>query len=425
MTQNNFEVRADASPNGLTVVTEPMPHVRSTAVGIWLRNGSRTEPAELNGISHFIEHMVFKGTERRTAEEIARASDRIGGMIDAFTAKEMTCFQMRVLDEHLPQAFDLLSDLVLRPLFTAEDIEREKSVILEEISMVQDNPEDLVHENLMQSFWPGHPLSRPILGIPETVRALTREGLQNWFEQRYTPENLVITAAGNLTHQQVMDLAEAAFGARPRGSGFPKTAAPLPASHIALRTKRELEQVHICLGVPAFPLPDPRRFAVSILNIVLGTGMSSRLFQNIREKQGLAYAVFSDVSPYRDAGLLTVYAGTSLASAEKVVRSVMDEFQAIRNELVTEEELQRAKDNVKGAMLLALESSGTRMSRLARQYLYFDEFVTTEKLLAQIEAVTREQVREVAEEFFRPGCISASVLGNLDGFHLTSEQLVC
>jgi predicted Zn-dependent peptidase len=425
MAQNNFEVHADILPNGLTVVTEPMPHVRSAAVGIWLRNGSRAEPAELNGISHFIEHMVFKGTENRTAEEIARASDRIGGMLDAFTAKEMTCFQMRVLDEHLPRGFDLLSDLVLRPLFAAEEIEREKSVILEEISMVQDNPEDLVHENLTQNFWPGHPLSRPILGTPGTVRAFTRDGLQVWFQRRYTPENLLITAAGNLTHQQVMDLAEAAFGAQPRGNGLPGSTTPQPAPHIALRTKHELEQVHICLGVPAFPLPDPRRFAVSIMNIVLGTGMSSRLFQNIREKQGLAYAVFSDINPYRDAGLLTVYAGTSVASVEKLVGSVMAEFQAIRGELVTEEELQRAKDNVKGAMLLALESSGTRMSRLARQYLYFDEFVTTEKLLAQIEAVTREQVREVAQEFFRSGRISASVLGNLDGFQLTAEQLVC
>jgi predicted Zn-dependent peptidase len=425
MTTDNLQVREHIFSNGLTVVTERMPHVRSTAVGLWLRDGSRAEPAELNGISHFIEHMVFKGTERRTAEEIARESDRIGGMLDAFTSKEMTCFQMRVIDEHLPKAFDLLSDLYLRPLFLAEEIEREKGVIIEEIGMVQDNPEDLVHENFSQNFWPGHSLARPILGTPETVRALTRETVENWFRKRYTPGNLLITAAGNLTHEQMLDLAGAAFSDLPRGAEKPATTLPQSKPHITLRTKRELEQVHICLGVPAFPLIDPRRFAVSVLNIVLGTGMSSRLFQNIREKQGLAYAVFSDINPYRDAGLLSVYAGTSLDSAEKLVRSVMAEFQAIRDYLITEEELQRAKDNLKGATLLALESSGTRMSRLARQFLYFDRFVSTEDLLAQLDAVTREQVQQVAREFFHPGQISASVLGNLNGFRLSPEELTC
>lgn len=425
MVQEKSQVQEHVFPNGLTVVTEAMAHVRSVAVGLWVRHGSRNEPAELNGISHFIEHMVFKGTERRSAEEIARESDRIGGMLDAFTAKEMTCFQIRVLDEHLVQGFDLLSDLCLRPLFLPEEIEREKSVILEEIRMVQDNPEDLVHENLTQRFWGQHPLGRPILGVPETVQGLTRDGLLAWFAERYGPENLLITAAGNLSHQQILDMAEEAFGERPRGMGAPVETHPLTEPHITLRTKHELEQVHICLAVPAIPLTDPRRFVVSLLNVVLGTGMSSRLFQNIREKQGLAYAVFSDVNPYRDTGMLTVYAGTALETAPEVVRSVLAEFQGMRSELISEEELRRAKDNLKGATLLGLESTGSRMSRLARQHLYFGRFFETDELLVQLESVTREEVRSVAQEFFRSGRVSASVLGNLNGFRLQPEQLTC
>jgi predicted Zn-dependent peptidase len=423
--QEKAQVGEQVFPNGLTVVTEAMPHVRSVAVGLWVRHGSRNEPEDLNGISHFIEHMVFKGTERRTAEDIARESDRIGGALDAFTAKEMTCFQIRVLDEHLPQGFDLLSDLCLRPLFLSDEIEREKAVILEEIRMVQDNPEDLVHENLTQKFWGPHPLGRPILGVPETVRAFTHEGVLAWFGERFGPENLLITAAGNLNHQQIVDLAGAAFGGLPRGMGAPAETNPHAEPHITLRTKHELEQVHICLAVPAAPLADPRRYAVSLMNVVLGMGMSSRLFQKIRERQGLAYAVFSDVSPYRDTGMLTVYAGTALETAGEVVRSVLEEFQGMRSELVSEEELRRAKDNLKGATLLALESSGSRMSRLARQYLYFGRFFETDDLLAQLENVTRESVQEVAREFFRSGHVSASILGNLNGFRLRPEQLTC
>jgi predicted Zn-dependent peptidase len=425
LVQDKAQVREHVFPNGLTVVTEAMPHVRSVAVGLWIRHGSRNEPAELNGISHFIEHMVFKGTECRTAEDIARESDRIGGALDAFTAKEMTCFQIRVLDEHLLQGFDLLTDLCLRPLFLPEEIEREKSVILEEIRMVQDNPEDLVHENLTQKFWGQHPLGRPILGVPETVQAFTREGLMAWFGERYGPENLLITAAGNLRHEQIVDLAGSAFGSMPRSKGAPMETNPCAEPHITLQTKHELEQVHICLAVPAVPLTDPRRYAVSLMNVVLGTGMSSRLFQKIREKQGLAYAVFSDVNPYRDTGMLTVYAGTALETAGEVVRSVLEEFQGMRSELVSDEELRRAKDNLRGATLLALESSGSRMARLARQYLYFGRFFETEDLLAQLENVTREAVQDVAREFFRSGRVSASVLGNLNGFRLKPDQLTC
>lgn len=423
MQQTTRAIAEETFPNGLVLITEPMGEVRSVSVGIWIRNGSRSEPAALNGISHFIEHMVFKGTETRSAEDIAREIDRVGGMLDAFTAKEMVCFNTRVLDEHLAQAFDILSDLVLHPRFAEEEIEREKSVILEEIKMTQDNPEDLVHELFNQNFWKNHALGKPILGTKKTVASFRRQNVSDWFRGRYAPNNLVITAAGNVTHQRLRDLVSARFADLAPAPGTGPDPSPRPNPRITLRRKRELEQVHLCLGVRAFPMADRRRFAASVLNNVLGGGMSSRLFQNIREKQALAYAVFSELNPYRDTGLLSVYAGTALGKAPQVVQSVLAEFRRLREHSITEEELRRSKDHLKGAMLLSLESSGARMSNLARQHLYFDHFFSPDELIERLESVTREEVQEVAQEFFRPGEIAASAVGNLDGFELTPAQL--
>lgn len=423
MSNTTHTVHKEILPNGLVVLTEPMEHVHSVSVGIWLRAGSRRERPEINGISHFIEHMVFKGTQRRTAEDIAREIDRLGGMLDAFTSKELVCFNTRVLDEHLAKAFDIIADMVLEPKFAVEDIAREQSVVLEEIRMTQDNPEDLVHELFTQNFWQPHALGRPILGTPETVSEFTRDTLQGWFKQCYAPNRMVITAAGHLTHAQLMDLVSARFSNLPRvEDGFtdPK---PVPSPHITLRTKSELEQVHVCLGVPALPLTDRRRFTISVMNNILGGGMSSRLFQNIRERQGLAYSIFSDLTPYRDVGALSVYAGTSLDTAGKVVESVLGEFRKMRDEPIETEELRRAKDHLKGATLLALEGSGARMSNLARYHIYFDRHFTSQELIAMLEAVTVEEVQQVAQELFQPGRIAASVVGNLNGFQLTREQL--
>src|ERR1700689_1667009 len=301
MQDTTRKVHKEILPNGLVVLTEPMEHVHSVSVGIWLRSGSRRERPEINGISHFIEHMVFKGTQRRTAEDIAREIDRLGGMLDAFTSKEMVCFNTRVLDEHLAKAFDILAGLVLEPKFAVDDIVREQSVVLEEIRMTQDNPEDLVHELFTQNFWHPHALGRPILGTPETVSEFTRDTLRSWFKQRYAPNNMVITAAGHLTHQQLADLVSERFAKGTSAGEDAAEATPQPASHVTLRTKHELEQAHICMGVPALPMTDRRRFGVAVLNNVLGGGMSSRLFQNIRERQGLAYAIFSELNSYRDA----------------------------------------------------------------------------------------------------------------------------
>jgi predicted Zn-dependent peptidase len=423
MTDAKHTVEKETLPNGLVVITEPMEHVHSVSVGIWLRTGSRREPAELNGISHFIEHMLFKGTTRRTAEDIAREVDRVGGMLDAFTSKEMVCFNTRVLDEHLPKAFDVVADMVLEPKFAEEEIEREKSVIIEEIGMTLDNPEDLVHELFTQNFWNGHSLGKPILGTPETVSAFTREKLQKWFRQCYAPNNMVITAAGHLQHTQLVDLVAERFQKlSPSGNGAADRK-PEHAPHVTLRTKHELEQVHICIGTQALPMTDNRRFAVAVLNICLGGGMSSRLFQNIRERQGLAYSIFSELNSYRDTGLLSVYAGTSLETAGKLVRSVLEEFRRLKDESISEEELRRAKDHLKGATLLALEGSGQRMNNLARYHIYFNRHFAAPELIALLESVTAEDVQQLAREFFQSGRLAASVVGNLDGFELRQDQL--
>jgi predicted Zn-dependent peptidase len=423
MTQPVRDIERAELPNGLVVVTERMPHVRSVSVGIWLGTGSRGESPARNGIAHFIEHMVFKGTERRTAEEIAQAMDSVGGMLDAFTAKEMTCFNAKVLDEHLPIAFDVLSDLVLRPRFDDADIVKEKQVVLEEIKMDEDNPESVIHEMFTQNFWRGHPLGLPILGTPETVPQFSRDALFDCFHSWYAPNNTVITAAGNLEHARLVDLVTREFGGATRAGAVAARTAPRTHAGVEQRNKQDLEQVHIVLGVPSYPLAHERRYAASLLNIILGGGMSSRLFQNIRERQGLAYAIFSELSPYTDSGVLSVYAGTSRESAAQLIRSVVEEFRRIQQEAVSAEELRRAKDHLKGSMMLSLESTSARMSNLARQAMYFHRFVSLDEMLASIEIVTREEVLAIAQDFFEPGRLALTVLGKLDGFQVTQDLL--
>ena len=425
MTAGNRKVEETTLANGLVAVTEPMQHVRSVSVGIWIRNGSRREPAELSGISHFIEHMVFKGTARRTAEDIAREVDRVGGMVDAFTAKEMVCFNTRVLDEHLETVFDVLADMMLDPQFPEDEIRREKSVVLEEIRMVEDNPEDLVHEIFSRNLWGHHPLGRPILGTAETVERFDRETLNAWFRLWYAPNNMVITAAGNISHQQLLDLIIPRFGGRAAVANSYSDVTPAAHAELASRSKVDLEQAHICLGVPAYSMTDSRRYAVSVLNNLLGSGMSSRLFQNIREKQGLAYAVFSETNHYRDAGMLTIYAGTSLETVEKLICSVMTELHDLKEKPVSDEELRRSKANLKGATLLSLESTGSRMSDLARQYLYFGRYLSPDDRIASMEAVTSDEIQRIANELFQRERVSASLVGSLNGFSLTSANLVC
>jgi len=411
--------------NGVRIITETMPHVRSVSVGIWVGTGSRRETGEQNGISHFIEHMLFKGTTQRSAEEIARSVDSIGGNLDAFTAKELVCFNTKVLDEHLSQAFDVLADLVLHPLFRDEDIEKEKGVILEEIKMEADSPDYLVHEIFSSNFWKDHPLGKPILGTPQSVKRFDREMIRSYYDSVYEPSNLLVTAAGNLTHERLAELVERYFLCLQPGSAAPLDQAPNTHARIALRTKKALEQVHLCLGVPSYPLPHHERFACYVLNTLLGGGMSSRLFQNIRERQGLAYAVFSELNPYRDTGCLAIYAGTSIESARQVVESITKEFHQLKEQRVTDEELRRAKDHLKGSLMLSLESTASRMSNLARQEMYFGRFFTLDELVESIESVTGADVQHVARQFFNSRQIGLTVLGNLENLKIEREDLAC
>jgi predicted Zn-dependent peptidase len=411
-------IRKQVLPNGVTILSEEMQGIRSVAIGVWVKTGSRHESAERNGISHFIEHMVFKGTKNRSALDIARQMDAIGGNMDAFTGKESICFNAKVLDEHLPIAVDVISDLVLNPTFEPKDIDREKGVILEEIKMDEDNPDYLVHEIFTQNFWKDHPLGMPILGTKETVKALNQQAILENFTARFSAGNLVISAAGSLNHDEFARLIAERFAKLPvipNGHHYP---APKVNAKIITRNKKSLEQVQLCMGVPAPFISHEKRYVSYILNTLLGGGMSSRLFQKVREEQGLVYSIYSDLNPYSDTGCLCVYAGTSKESAPKVVQAVLDEFKRVKSERVPEEELERVKDQLKGSLMLSLESSTSRMSNLARQDMYFDRFIGQDEIIRSVEAVSAEQVADLANEIFTRDSVAVTLLGNLNGLKL-------
>jgi len=412
----------DALNNGIRLVTESMGHVRSVSLGVWLTRGSRHETDRDSGIAHFVEHMLFKGTATRSAEDIAQAVDSIGGQLDAFTAKEYASYYVKVLDEHLPLAVDILSDIVLRPAFHDIDIEREKKVILEEIKMVEDTPDDLVHELFTQAFWEGHPLGRPILGTKESVEGLTQHRLRDHFRGAYAAENVIISAAGNLEHSSLRDALEKAFGEMPSAGRKETWTPPAVVPKVVIRTK-ELEQSHICLGASSYPQNHDARYASYVLNTMLGGSMSSRLFQNIREKRGLAYSVFSGINAYRDAGSLTVYAGCANEAVGEVIDLVVEEMKVIKQAPVPDSELRRAKDHLKGSVMLSLENTASRMSHLARQEIYFDRQFSLDETLEGIERVTPADIQQVAHDVFSNGSLAATVLGQVDGLELPRERL--
>ncbi len=418
-------LRRTVLPNGLIILTERMEHLRSVAMGVWIKSGSRGEAAETNGISHFVEHMVFKGTRSRSAQSIAREMDSIGGNLDAFTGKETICFNVKSLADHVPIALDVLADLVLNPVFASNDIERERGVILEEIKIDEDNPDVLVHELFTQSFWKDHPLGKPILGTTTTVARLDQPKLLDYHAGRFHGGNMVFSAAGNLQHDEFIEAVTAKFSGLAGREAVTELPAPESSARILLKNKKSLEQVQICLGVPAPPITDENRYATLILNTVLGGGMSSRLFQTIREERGMAYSVFSDLSPYRDTGTLCVYAGTSAGKALETVDLIMMEFRKLKEETLPEEELTRAKDQLKGNILMGLESSNSRMANLARQEIYFGQFFTAEEIVARIDAVHAAQVQAMAQRLFDPERIAVTLLGRLDGIKLNRTKLVC
>lgn len=411
--------------NGFKVLTERIEHVRSVCVGLWVCSGSRDEPEELSGVSHFIEHLVFKGTTKRTAHQIAIESDVLGGDLDAFTTREYACFAFKVLDEHLERAFDILADLILDPLFEKSELEKERGVIVEEIKMTEDSPEELISEIFTAAFWKDHPLGRSISGTPASVTALTRQDVMKWYERAYSPHNVLVSAAGNINHEEFTTLVSRYFDGRPNSQeGFQRTA---PAAHagIVIRNKPELEQSQIVIGMPSPTMTSDERFACNVLNTMLGGSMSSRLFQSIREQRGLAYSVSSGINAFRDAGCFAIYAATSPERVSEVLRLSLDELTKLKQEMVPEEELQRSKDQFKAGIVLSLESSRSRMSRLAQQEMFFGKILEIDQIVERIEAVTREEVLELAQQLFDPDRFSVAVLGPSNGIEITRDHLVC
>jgi predicted Zn-dependent peptidase len=351
--------------------------------------------------------------------------DSIGGNLDAFTGKETICFNVKSLSDHVPIALDVLTDLVLNPTFAPPDIERERGVILEEIKIDEDNPDILVQELFTQSFWKGHPLGWPILGTTETVAKLNQQQLFDYHGDRFHGGNIVFSAAGHLDHDKFVEEVAGKFSSLAGGATLSEVPAPEPSARIILRNKKSLEQVQICLGVPAPPITDENRYAALILNTVLGGGMSSRLFQTIREERGMVYSIYSDLSPYRDTGTLCVYAGTSAGKALEVVDLIMAELRKLKEAPLSQEELTRAKDQLKGNTLLGLESSTARMANLARQEMYFHQFFTVDELIARVDEVDAAQVQSMAQRLFDPVHIAVTLLGRLNGIKLNRDKLVC
>jgi len=396
--------------------------VRSASVGIWVRSGSRHEAAPLNGISHFIEHTLFKGTRNRTSREIAVESDAIGGHVDAFTSREVASYYVKVLDEHLPRAFDLLADLITAPLFAQEELDRERNVVTEEIKMVEDTPDDLVHEVFVANFWPDHPLGRSILGTVDTLATFNQEKVADYFSAVYAPRNLVVAGAGNIEHEQFVDMVSRHLGGvRDRPVNL-SAAAPSHATRRIVLDK-DLEQAHLVLGTRCPSMTSEDRYSVHVLNVILGGGMSSRLFQTIREDRGLAYAVYSGVNAYTDAGYLSVYAATSPEQVNDVIRLSVAEFDKIKTEAVTEAELQRAKDQLKVSIMLSLESTSARMSNLARQEIFFGRQSTLDEILERINRVTTDDVQRVAGEIFGSRELAITAVGQLGSLDLNREQI--
>ena len=419
------EVRLTRLPNGITVLTEPMPSLRSVTAGIWVRRGSRHEAPELNGICHFIEHAVFKGTARRTARDIAVESDRLGGNLDAFTTHEMTGFAIKVADKSLPGAFDLIADLLAHPRFDQNDLEREQKVVLEEMKMVEDTPDELLGELFNAAYFPGHPLGRPIEGTEETVSSFDHQTISSFHAREFSPGNLVVAAAGNVEHDRLLELVEKSFrnSATNDHAVRSELASPTAASPILIEQKKELEQAHLILAAPWPDAKDDDRYAGSLLASVVGGGTSSRLWQTIREERGLAYSVGAGASTFSDVGVFTIYAGTSPEHLEEVLDLSLAEMRRVVNESIPDEELKLAKDQALSSILLGLESSSSRVSALARQEIIHGRRITPEETIEKIEAVNAEDLQRVAQEYFRSDTLALGALGNLNGFRVDRSRL--
>jgi predicted Zn-dependent peptidase len=410
--------------NGVRVITQRVEHMHTVSIGIWVANGTRHESAELNGIAHFIEHLLFKGTKRRTARQISLEIDSMGGILNAFTGHEYVCYYAKVLAKFLPRVTDLLTDIFLHSTFPSDEIERERKVILQEIKMRDDTPEECIHDRYHQNFWNGHPLGFSILGSEETIGALSREEIVGYKQSRYHPEEIIISAAGNVRHEELVLLMEGAFSAvasdwTPRrhenGSGH-------SGRQINL-SERDLEQTLICMGTRALPQDHPDRYSLFLLNTILGGGMSSRLFQEVREKRGLAYSVYSYVISHADSGSLVVYAGTEQQHCRELLDIALGEMRRMKREPVPQDELDSAREQLKGKLLMSLESSDSLMTRLAKNEIYLRRNQPVEEILAGFDAVTVEDVLKLSNDLFDGTCLHLEVMGRTGGLGVDAESL--
>lgn len=399
--------------NGVRVVTERVGQVRSVSIGAWIDVGSRDEAADEGGVSHFIEHMLFKGTKSRTARQIASSLESVGGSLNAFTGREHTCYFARVLDEHLDKAIDILSDILKNPLFNRSHLEKEREVILSEIKELEDSPADLAHDHLMSTVWKASPLGRPIIGTAESVLKLSRARLLDFMKRNYTSSRVVIAASGNLRHEDLVSRTRRKFKFNPDPPAAKEERLNTPAEPKRMVVKRKTAQAHISLGVPTFPYSDRRRYALLVLSNILGGGMSSRLFQSIREKLGLAYSVYSFIDFFQDAGIFGIYMGTHKSNAVRVVELVLKEIRRFEKNGLSSTELSEAKHQLKGSLVLALENTSQRMNRLARSELFLRDYLELDEIIDSINRVRTKDLVGLAAELFRPERLSVVALGPL------------
>ncbi|GAV23095.1 M16 family metallopeptidase [Carboxydothermus pertinax] len=408
-------IRVTTLPNKITVLVEEIPYVRSAAVGLWFKVGSRNERRDESGISHFIEHMMFKGTANRTAREIAESLDQVGGQLNAFTTKEYTCYYARVLDEHTNLALEILYDMVFNSKFAEEDIEKEKNVVIEEVRMYEDAPDELIHDLLTEVMWNNHPLGRPILGEIKDIESFNRDKILDYYKRHYTPDNLIIAVAGRVDYQELLEKITDLFGGLGGRHKGDKITIPEFNLHSYSRRKNT-EQVHLCLGTKGYSLTDDRIYAINILSTILGGGISSRLFQELREKHGLVYSVYSYTTAYQDAGLFGIYAGLGPNKVEEALELIQKELNELKTGKINDEELERARQQIKGNLLLSLESVTTRMSRLAKSYLYHGKIISPEEIVAKVFNVSMDSIKAMAQEISNLDNFTKVSIGPWEGF---------
>lgn len=405
--------RKTVLPNGLRVITEAMPHVRSMAIGVWVRAGTRYEPPDKNGIAHFLEHMVFKGTPSRNAFQIAQSIESLGGYLNAFTGRELNCYFIRALDEHVSIAIDVLADILQHSIFDPAELEKEKGIVIDEIKGVEDNPEELIQEVFSTLVWSPHPLSRSILGDEATVSSFTRDDLQTYLTTRYTADQIFVIAAGSVDHDQIVEEVARAFHFPASTQSVQPVTLPTPAARRQI-IRRDIMQAHLCVGGYGIAFHDPRKFPLFVLNTALGGGMTSRLFQKIREEAGLVYSIYSDLDFCEDTGLWGVSAGTDPSDAAQVLDMIYAECAQLRREPLSAEELKDSKSQLIGSLVLSIESTSSVMNRLARLEIYLDEYSSIDETIASIDAVTLDEVQALAHDLFAPDRLAVAAIGPID-----------